>query len=92
MCQDMVLEHREPGAIPLYGEVPLYDGLVGGLAGGKLQRVVLELLGLERGFFSLVHLHHVGLLRWLEGLCLFGLAESLVNMPCPSVVFALSKL
>ena len=61
MCWDTVLEHKGPRSMPLSGAAWLYHGFVSGfngwqLEGGKLKRVVLELLGLERRFLSFVFL------------------------------------
>ena len=63
VCQDMLLESKQPGTMPLSGVAPLHNGFVGGsdgrqLEGGQLKRVVLELL--ECRFLSLVFLECVG--------------------------------
>ena len=60
--------------MPLSGVAPFYYGFVVGLDGGQLERVVLELLGLECRFLSLVCLE-----CWLVGrwrVLSVGLAES----------------
>ena len=59
---------------------PLYDSLFSGLNCGQQQRVILQLLGGERGFLSLVCVKRVGLIRQIEGLSLIVLAESLVSV------------
>ena len=52
MCQETIVEHKGPGLMPLVGVTVCV-----------LVWVILELLGLERGFHSLIHLD-----RRLEGL------------------------
>ena len=73
MCRNTSLEPKGPGSMTLSDVAPFYDGVLAPLNGGKLARVVLQLLGLERGFFSLVHLERRlvrqmdGLLGWVSG-------------------------
>ena len=56
VCQDMVLEHKGPGLMPLSGVIPLYNSVVADLNGGQL-----EFLCLERRFPNIFRLE-----RWLH--------------------------
>ena len=65
---DTILERKGPGPMPLSGVPPLYNGVIAGLDGGQLARVVLEFLASSAGssvFFVLC----VGLVRRMEGVC-----------------------
>ena len=82
MCWDTVQERNKPGLIPLSGVAPLYNGFIAGCDCGQL---VQELIGLKRGFLSLVRLWACpaerGLLGRVSGVLGFGrvLGPSLVT-------------
>ena len=58
---DTLLELKGPRLMPLSDVAPLYDSVLAGLDGGQHARVVLELLGLKRGFLSLFYIErHLG--------------------------------
>ena len=70
--------------MPLSGVAPLYYGFINCLDGRQLERIVLDLLSLERRFLSLVCLERVsssagwkGLLGWVGRLLGPSLVTSL---------------
>ena len=54
VCWDTVLDWKGPALMPFSAVATSKDDVVAGLHSKQLKKVVLELPGLERGFFSLV--------------------------------------